>query len=476
MVNPNHPKGKRSRKRRRKERQSGDIIPPTEFWTNDGEHDKSNSSYADVSLSPVLRDRPISDVLSEANRVLEGNTEDPFPATSTPSMSNPPPLDDRLVEAIATRVEQKMMGQFETLSQQLQTTLGGRIKQLEEKVVSIESENKQLKADLRALTVAGLDPTNATSIVDMVKEKVEEVMLEKQVLCKKSFAYDCTVVAIGVTELPGEDPRNIAETLLRDGLRLPHLVGSIVRACRLPFNTKTGKSGHVKIEMESEDVKKQIIAVTGRLKGYTALGYKVIVRSSQPHDTRVMVGNMHTLVKAMKLNNELLVTPHGAIRPLTQAQNQQQYQMGQQTAYQWNQPQMTQPAPPLIAQQQMPRSTQHHVEQTLQPQVNPLQTGQTTVPQMTNQFQYTVPPTAFQPQVGQQAAQPQQFQQTQAQARPQSAPNYSAQSYANVAQNAPPIRNNGPSTLSSQLPFSTTTPTSFSLSQRLQNLAHNTMA
>ncbi len=213
----------------------------------------------------------------------------------------------------------------------------------------------------------------------MVERKVEEVLRDKQVLCKKAYSYDCTVIAIGVTEVPGEDTRKIAETLFRDGLRLPHLIDSIVRTCRLPFNTKTGKSGHVKIEMENEEVRKQIIAVTGRLKGYTALGHKVIVRSSQPPDTRVMVGNMHTLVKAMKLNNELLVTPHGAVRPLTQMPQQQQYQMGQQTAQQWNQQYPAQPAPPQMVQQ-------------VQPHMVPQPNGQTTHPQMTNQFAYTVPP------------------------------------------------------------------------------------
>ncbi len=462
MPNQNHPRTRKSRKWRRKHRSSGDIVSPTEFWTNeDGQVvENSDSSYVDASLSPVHV--PISEAIAEANRVLGGDSQDTFPPASTPKMGDPPQPDDRLVEAIATRVEQKMMGQFNALSQQLNNTLGGRIKELEDKVGHLESENKRLTSDLRALSVAGVDPENASSIVDMVKQKVEEVMQEKQVLCKKKFDYDCTVVAIGVTELPGEDPRQIAETLPRDGLRLPHLINSIVRTCRLPFNTKTGKSGHVKIEMENPEVQKQITAVTGRLKGYTALGHKVIVRSSQPLDTRVMVGNMHTLVKAMKLNNELTVTPHGSIRPLTQFQ--QQYQMGQQ--------QMYQSAPP----QQM---TQSHMTQPVAPQMAHQQMGQVTQPLMTNQFSYAVQPSyAQQQQSVQQPSQPQLAPQryqnafgiasqmgqqptVQSQARPQSAPNYSApNTYANVTRTTGTI----PPQVSSMVPPTSTQ----SIAQTLQ--------
>ncbi len=417
MVNLNHPRTKKNRKRRRKDRLSGEVVPPTEFWIDgNGEHNTSDSSYADVTLSPVLRDHiPLSGVIAEANRVLneEVTMETQHPIASTPSGVNPLPLDDRSVEAIATRVQEKMMVQFTALTTELTNTFGGRIKQLEDTVQRMDTENKQLKADIRALTVTGVDPQNATSIIDMVKDKVEEVLVEKQVLCRKTYAYDYTVVAIGVAELPGEDPRKVAETLLRDGLRLPHLIDSIVRTCRLPFNTRTGKSGHIKIEFESEEARNQVVAVTGRLKGYTAIGRKIIVRASQPRDTRMMVGNMHALVAAAKLNNDVFVTPHGAIRPLNQQQNQQQFQYGQQTGQQWGQQQITQQVPPLLT-------------QNVQPQF--AQPGQ-----MTNQFSYTVPPATSNPQVIPQISQP---------VRPQSAPNYvphpapnyAPQSYANVAQ------------------------------------------
>ncbi len=192
---------------------------------------------------------------------------------------------------------------YQTISLTLRAnTLGGRIKALEETVSRIDNEHKQLKVDMQALSVAGVDPENATSIVDMVKQKVEEVMVEKQVPCKKEYSYECTLV-IGVAQVPGEEPHKIAETLLRDGLRLPHMTDRIVRAFRMPFNVKSGKPGLIKIELVNEEDKKQVLSVTGRLKGYTALGRKVIVRSSQPHDMRVMVGNMHTLVNANKLGN-----------------------------------------------------------------------------------------------------------------------------------------------------------------------------
>ncbi len=141
MVNPNHPKRKSNRKRRRKERLSGNVVPPTEFWiSEEGEHirvhnNNSDCSYVDASLSPVVRDIPISNVLAEANNVLEGNTSDMMMANhlpqqhSTPNGAVPPntgtqtpPLDDRLIEAIASRVEQKMMVQFNALSDHLTNT------------------------------------------------------------------------------------------------------------------------------------------------------------------------------------------------------------------------------------------------------------------------------------------------------------------------------------------------------------------
>ncbi len=289
---------------------------------------------------------------------------------------------------------------------------------------------------------------------------------------------------IGVAEVPGEDPRRIAEALLRDGLRLPHLTNSIVRAFRMPFNTKNGKPGHIKIELMSEEDKKQVLSVTGRLKGYTAMGRKVIVRSSQPHDMRIMVGNMHTLVNASKLNNELMVAANGSIRPLNRSQYQQQFQMGQQTVQQWGQS-----ADPQMVQQQMSQPMQPHVVQTQ--------------PQMTNQFSYTVPPPTFQPQVAQQSTAQTQVQQTrQAQSVPYThnrmpptvssllpvppatqnqqqtqtqqmgpAPNYAPLSYASAAQ----AYNRLPATVSSQMSAPTVPTPTQSLSQCLQTLAQDTV-
>ncbi len=468
MPNQNHPRTRKTRKRRRKHRQSGDIIPPTEFWTNEeGEVvDNTDSSYADVTLSPVQRDKPISSVIAEANRVLEGSENtDQSPPTSTPKMTNPPPLDDRLVEAIASRVEQKMMGQFNALSEQLTNTLGGRIKSLEETVGILSNENKQLKADIRALTVRGVDPENATSIVDMIKHKVEEVMAEKQVLCKKEFSYECTLVVSGVTQFPGEDPKNIAETLFREGLRLPHLIDRIVRVFRMPFNTRNGKPGHVKIEMVDEHTKREVLQVTGRLKGYTTLGRKVVVRSSMPFDMRVMVGNMHTLVQANKLSNELMVAPNGSIRQLNR-------QMGYQTAQQWGQQQNSHPDGNQMTRQQqtyqpgIPPMAQPPMAQPSQPQMSqtmiPPQMAQTTQPMMTNQLSYSEQPT-LQPRA-QQVGQP---------PRPRSVPNYAPQSYANVTQGIHQTRNAAPAPVSSQLPVPPVPVHTQSLSQGLHNLFQN---
>ena len=397
MVNPNHPRVKKSRKRRRKERKSGEIIPPTEFWTNEDGQNVSygDSSYTDASLSPVS----VSGVIAEAHQVLEGSIPStmamqiggtPQVASASGTVSSTPnnqlpPLDTRLVEAIANRVEQKMMVQFNDLK----VSLGGRIQQLEETVGRIDNENKRLKADIQALTVTGVDPENAVSIVNMVKGKVEEVLEEKNVLVKPPFDYDCTLACTGITEFPGENPQQIAETLIRDGLRLPHL--TVVRAMRMPFNTKRGVPGIFKIELENLDAKKQALSVTGRLNGYTALGNRVMMRPSQTHEMRTMIGNWKTFLSETKMNNVMNVSKGGVLRPNQFRVNNQSIPQTNQTvqatptySYVVQQPTHGQMAVPNLA--QMGQQQQQVIQQT-QGSVIPqlLQAAQATASQIGQQ-------------------------------------------------------------------------------------------
>ncbi len=379
MVNPNHPKNKRARKRRRRDsRKSGDSEPPTEFWiegqqftqSGNAQDSASDTSYADVSLSPV----PVAKVIAEANRIIEETVEEIEQVEVTVSdvmaENNQAPLDERLIEAIATRVEQKMTVKINTAVDEIKTTLGGRIKNLEEQVGRIDRENKKLKADIQALSVGGVDGDTVQTISEMVKDKVEEVMVEKQVLTKQPFHYDVTLAVYGLIEFPGENAKEVAEKLLRDGLRLPHL--KVVNALRTPFNARLGKPGPFKIELEDVEAKKQALSVTGRLQGYTAQGNRIFVRASQTHEMRTMVGNMKTFLTACKLNNEYRVTKNGSVVPNVQRVDfqqtsgglpAQQWTQGPQQQFQQHVGQYAQPPPPSQHQQGGSHMVHHPTQQ-----------------------------------------------------------------------------------------------------------------
>ncbi len=167
-------------------------------------------------------------------------------------------------------------------------------------------------------------------------------MKEKQVITKKQFDYDRTLLVTGLIELPGEDPMKIAEQLLDKGLGKGNL--KIVRAKRIPTNHKPSP---FKIELESEEAKKEALAETGRLIYYKAQGNKVIVRSSMRFEDRIQKGNWDTMRKTLGLENQLRLSKHGKLLPNTysqQPQQQQQYlqqypQMQQQHFQTQQQPQ-----------------------------------------------------------------------------------------------------------------------------------------
>ncbi len=219
-----------------------------------------------------------------------------------------------------------------------------------------------------------------------------------------------------------------------------------MRARRLPFNTRTRKSGHVKIELESEDHKMNALKQTWRLTNYKNLGHKVLVRGSQPYEQRQNIGNWRTYIHEQGLDNKFKLTKGGNLRPNTyqQQQQNQQSQMGQ---YQH----VGQPMG------QYQHVSQHMGQQTSQqPQI-----GQQMGQQMGQHQQVTQ-------QMGQQTGNQQQtlLSSMQQQSQPMSQQN---PTFASVAQPRPPSH----VPVSSSVPFSSFTSSRPTMSAQVPNSSAN---
>ena len=155
----------------------------------------------------------------------------------------------------------------------------------------------------------------------------------------------------------------VAEQLLDKGLGKGNL--KIVRAMRIPTARKPGP---FKIELESQEAKKEALAETGRLHYYKAQGQKVIIRSSMRFEDRIQKGNWDTMRRTLGLENQLRLSKHGKLLPNNyqqqqqpQMQHQQPQMSQQQQPYAQQQPQMQQPQMPY--QQPQMHQQQPHVQQ-----------------------------------------------------------------------------------------------------------------
>ncbi len=163
----------------------------------------------------------------------------------------------------------------------------------------------------------------------------------------------------------------IAEKLVHEGLNLPNT--KVVRAKRMPFNTRTRKPGIFKIELESLDHKKEALGQSYRLLHYKALGHRVVIRSSQTHEHRLMINNWRTFLNEEGLDDRYRVNRDGSLRPgdYSQRRGGQQQQQYQQQQYQQQQyqPQQYQPQQQSAPQQQQQFQPQQNVPQPQQQQV-----------------------------------------------------------------------------------------------------------
>ena len=84
---------------------------------------------------------------------------------------------------------------------------------------------------------------------------------------------------------------------------------------RTPFNHRLNRPGLLKIELESLEIKKKVLAESNKLKNYTSLGNKVVMRTSQTHEMRTQVGNWHTFIKGTGMEDMFTGSKNGTLMP-----------------------------------------------------------------------------------------------------------------------------------------------------------------
>ncbi len=354
MVN-----GRRRAKRRRRSQQgsggsNSDILSPEP--PNENLIETLIENNIETSLSNT------AGVIAQANSIME-NTG----------------VDQNLVDAIGKVVDEKLKSAVAEIKDDFAKKLSETVSKLENRVKKVEEENKKLRAAVQNLHLG--EAGDPDSIGEFIRDSVEDIMKEKDVLSRPEFDYSRTLLATGLIEWPGEDPVKVAEQLLDKGLGKSNL--KVVRAKRIQTARKPGP---FKIELESEQAKIEALAETGRLQFYKAQGNRVIVRSSQTFEHRVQTGNWNTLLRAQGLEGQFRVSKNGKLLPNTYAQQQQQSQTQQQYQMQQQQSQMQQQQS-QVPQQQQYQMQQHPTHLPQQPQMQQQQ------PQMQHQ-QWSVPNTS----------------------------------------------------------------------------------
>ena len=371
MVNGN----KRRKRRRRSQQGSGSSVNSETLSPESKRHSGENQFEV---LSETTPD-PVPDTSLSATAGLIAQANSVIMNTGTD-------VDQNLLAAIGNIVDEKLKNAVAEIKNDFAQKLTETVSKLEDRVKKVESENKRLREAVENLPLG--EAGDPDSIREFIKDSVDTIMKEKGVLTRPAYDYSRTLLASGVTELPGEDPMKVAEQLLDKGLGKPNM--KIVRARRIQM---TRKPGHLKIELESEDAKKEALAETGRLVYYKAQGNKVIVRSSQRFEDRIQRGNWDTMRYALGLENQLRVNKHGKLLQNTQQQQQQQPRMQQQQFQMQQQPQMQQQQPQM-QQQQYPFQPQGQQQQYQFGQQQPQQQipqQQTTQQQFTQQQPNQVP-------------------------------------------------------------------------------------
>ncbi len=186
-----------------------------------------------------------------------------------------------------------------------------RFSDLEARVTELQNENRRLRENMSNISVQG-GPDGAT-INSIVDDAVNRTMQEKDILVRKQFDYDRTVAVTGVRWSPTENCEEVAKQLVHEGLGLTDV--KIVRAMRTPYNHRLNRPGLFKIELGNVETKKKVLSESHKFRNYTALGHKVVMRTSQTHEMRTQVGNWRTFIKGSNMEDMFTVSKSGTLMP-----------------------------------------------------------------------------------------------------------------------------------------------------------------
>ncbi len=179
----------------------------------------------------------------------------------------------------------------------------------------LQQANTQLNQQIGNITIDG--GTGGETINNVVNAAVNNALSEKDFLVRPPFDYNRTVAVTGVRWTPSENVTETAKKLVHEGLGLTDV--KVVRSMRTPYNNRLNGPGLLKIEFENTEVKKRVLAESNKLRTWTLLGNKVVMRTSQTHEMRTQVGNWHTFLKGTNMEHMFNVSKNGTLLPQGEA-------------------------------------------------------------------------------------------------------------------------------------------------------------
>lgn len=187
--------------------------------------------------------------------------------------------------------------------QNLEKTLGRKIK----------DEIDQLKTSFNEKiddTVKRLEDYVDQEITKVIRRVEALEAVASTVPVKPAYDPSCTIVAINVPFDHAEDVMDKAEQLVRTGLQSPGT--RVVNAMRTPRRGE--KPGVVKIELEDEDIKIQLLRKKPILKQDPSRQFnKVYIRSSKSHAERLEELNTRMLLNMIPNGNNFRIAGNGRI-------------------------------------------------------------------------------------------------------------------------------------------------------------------
>ncbi len=212
------------------------------------------------------------------------------------------------IQAMRAGVVKDITEQFEAKMHTMYNDISGRFeerfKSLEGRMAEIKDDNTKIRQEFGRIPVEGsLQGDTLQAVVD---NSVKQSLVDNNVVTKKNFDYDVTLIAYGVRYSYDENVEEKAKQLVHVGLNQPD--AKVVQARRV-FNPVTGRPGLIKIELESSEVRKEVLKQTGRLRSWQILGPKIFVRGSHTNDMRTNVNSWKTFLKGSNLEHEWDVNP-----------------------------------------------------------------------------------------------------------------------------------------------------------------------